>query len=179
MLINFLAVGLSTNNGSQGEVQFINTTPNQLAACTGATTPASLVTMGPISTLAKALEIDSGVRQQLPKAQDQPVFVFATARDGRVYPYRVAPINEDPTKLAARFAPNDESKDTPFVPVQPIQAFPFVETAVSSANSPAVFIYYVSDAVYCRRYSPLLDTVQGQLTLCSETAPSANTLFLR
>ncbi|MBI1743783.1 hypothetical protein HYR54_12065 [Candidatus Acetothermia bacterium] len=176
-LVMAVMIGLASKARSEGEVQFLNALPSKVSQCTKADTPngAALLTAGAVTKLAKIVDIPSTLAFRS-VAPDQPTYLIATALDGRVYPFRLGARDSDPEKLLAQPGPNDEGLLTPFFPVQPLQESPFIELTPSTDKSPAVLIFYVSDAVYCRRYAPLEDSIQRQLTLCSESA-SQNTFL--
>jgi hypothetical protein len=175
-VINIVALALSNKGKSDGEVQFLNA-PSSLRGtneCKKAETPNNLpiATSGLISKLIRATEIPVAFRNVAP---DQPIFVFATALDGRIYPVRVGVKDFNPELLIAQAAPNEEGLSTPFFPVQPIQETPVIEASVTSKDgspingSPAVLVFYVAESVNCRRYIPLEDSISRQLTLCNDS----------
>jgi hypothetical protein len=176
-----VALGLATKGGNEGEVQFFDvsgTSKVTQCATSKVETPnaVALTTNGAVTKLVKATDISSPLL--IKTVPDQPTFVLATAFDGRVYPFRIGIRESDPNKLLAQFAPNNEGLNTPFLPVQPIQRGPVVDSGTPDANKPentSIFVYYVSDSLYCRRFLPLKEAASEQVTECSIN-PSASSI---
>ena len=185
-----IALALGSKSRTDGEVQFLNVNPPSLpplpkpnekpADCKKAETPGGtpLTTLGAITKIVRAIDIPTSFRNIAP---DQPIYILVTALDGRVYPFKVGVKDFDADKLIAQVVPNDENIATPFFPAQPIQETPSIESGGNLDRGkdnpltglPTIIIYYVSDAVYCRRYIPLEDSAQRQIGFCNES-PSAN-----
>ncbi len=164
-----VATGLSTKGGNEGEVQFFNVTGRKVDNCTTSRieTPnaAPLTTNGPISKLVRAIDLPFIYSKTAP---DQPTFMLASSLDGRIYPFRVGIRDGDPDKLLAQFAPNDENSSTPFLPAQPLQRGPFIDAgAFEEPENINLFVFYVSDMLYCKRYVPLKDALKDQLIACN------------